>query len=145
MGESAAPLTREKLRDMYLLVGAPVLLRCRIDGNPPPRCFWYHNDRLIVGDDDRYKFAQTDDGVTTLSISKARASDIGVYRCAARNQFGVVVTNARLTVGDTPDRPSRPVVAQFTSDQVYLVWEAPSFNGNSDILCYKVRLSFFFF
>jgi hypothetical protein len=119
IGEGSAPLIREKLRDTYLLVGLPVLLRCRIDGNPPPRCFWYHNDRLIVGDDDRYKFAQTDDGVTTLSINKARVSDIGVYRCAARNQFGVVVTNARLTVGDTPDRPTRPIAAKFTSDQVY--------------------------
>ncbi|CAM6005231.1 unnamed protein product [Sphagnum balticum] len=136
--EGAGPLIREKLRDTYLLVGAPVLLRCRIDGNPPPRCFWYHNERLIVGDDDRYTFAQTEDGVTTLSISRARVSDIGVYRCAARNPHGVVVTNARLSVGDTPDRPSRPIAAQSTADQVYLVWDAPAFNGNSDILCYKV-------
>lgn len=138
IGEGSSPLIREKLKDMYLLVGEQVLLRCRIDGNPPPRCFWYHNDRLILGDDDRYKFAQTDDGWTTLSISKARVSDIGVYRCAARNQFGLVVTNARLSVGDTPDRPSKPIVAAFNADQVYLVWDAPAFNGNSDILCYKV-------
>ncbi len=137
-GEGSAPIVREKLKDMFLIVGLPVTFRCRIEGNPAPRCFWYHNDRLIIGDDDRIKFAQTDDGVNTLTINKARVSDIGVYRCAARNQFGMSVSNARLTVGDTPDRPSRPIVAQYSCDQVYLIWEAPHFNGNSDILCYKI-------
>lgn len=138
IGEGSAPIIREKLKDMFLIVGSIVTFRCRIEGNPTPKCFWYHNDRLIIGDDDRFKFAQAEDGVTTLSICRARVSDIGVYRCAARNQFGLTLTKAKLTVGDTPDRPSRPVVAQYSSDQVYLVWEAPSFNGNSDILCYKV-------
>ncbi len=69
---------------------------------------------------------------------KARVSDIGVYRCAARNRFGVSLTSAKLSVGDSPDKPTRPIVSQFTRDQVYLVWEAPNFDGNSDILCYKV-------
>ena len=136
--EGSAPLVREKLKDTFLLVGSTVTLRCRIEGNPPPRCFWYHNDRLIIGDDDRFKFAQAEDGVSTLSISKARVPDIGVYRCAARNRFGTVVTKSRLTVGDTPDRPARPIVAQYSCDQVYLIWDSPSFDGNSDILCFKV-------
>jgi hypothetical protein len=146
-GEGSAPLIRQKLKDTFLIVGATVTLRCRVEGNPQPRCFWYHNERLIIGDDDRFKFAQAEDGVMTLCIGKARVSDIGVYRCAARNRLGCSVTNARLTVGDTPDRPSRPIVSQFTADQAYLVWEAPSFDGNSDILCYKVmmlRISLFF-
>ncbi|CAF0740265.1 unnamed protein product [Brachionus calyciflorus] len=137
-GEGSAPIIREKLKDMFLLVGSVVTFRCRIEGNPTPKCFWYHNDKLIIGDDDRFKFSQAEDGVSTLSISKARVNDIGVYRCAAHNQHGTAITKARLTVGDTPDRPSRPIVSQYSSDQVFLVWEAPSFNGNSDILCYKV-------
>ena len=106
IGEGLAPIIREKLKDMFLIVGSIVTLRCRIEGNPTPRCFWYHNDRLIIGDDDRFKFAQAEDGVITLSIYKARVSDIGVYRCAARNQFGISITKAKLTVGDTPDRPT---------------------------------------
>jgi hypothetical protein len=65
-------------------------------------------------------------------------NDIGVYRCVARNPYGFSITKARLTVGDTPDRPSKPIVAQYSSDQAYLIWDAPTFNGNSDILCYKV-------
>lgn len=138
VGEGSAPLIREKLKDMYLIVGSTVTFRCRVEGNPTPRCFWYHNDRLIIGDDERFKFAQTDDGVITLTIYKARVSDIGVYRCAVRNRYGESTTNAKLTVGDTPDRPTRPIVAQYSSDQVYLIWEAPAFNGNSDILCYKI-------
>jgi hypothetical protein len=137
-GEGSAPIVREKLKDMFLLVGSVVTLRCKIEGNPAPRCFWYHNERLIIGDDDRFKFAQAEDGVSTLSICKARVSDIGVYRCVARNRYGVSITKAKLTVGDAPDKPSRPIVAQYSSDQVYLIWESPAFNGNSDILCYKV-------
>jgi serine/threonine protein kinase len=138
LGEGLSPIIREKLKDLYLLVGSTVTLRCRIEGQPSPRCFWYHNDRLIIGDDDRYKFSQAEDGSNSLTISKARVSDIGVYRCVARNRYGVSLTRSKLTVGDTPDRPSRPIVAQHSNSEVYLIWESPAFNGNSDILSYKV-------
>ena len=137
-GEGSAPIIRQKLKDMFLLVGSLVTFRCRIEGNPSPKCFWYHNDRLIIGDDDRFKFSQSEDGISTLTICKARINDIGVYRCSAHNQYGTAITNARLTVGDTPDKPSRPIVSQYSSDQVFLIWEAPFFDGNSHILCYKV-------
>lgn len=72
VGEGSAPIIREKLKDMFLIVGSIVTLRCKIEGNPTPRCFWYHNERLIIGDDERFKFAQTEDGVITLSIYKVR-------------------------------------------------------------------------
>ena len=134
----SAPLIREKLRDTFLLVGGMCTLRCRVEGQPMPRCYWYHNNRLLVGDDDRIRFAQSDDGVVTLCIAKARVSDIGVYRCSARNPFGLSVTKCKLRVGDTPDRPTRPIVAQHSSEQALLVWDAPAFDGNSHILCYKV-------
>ena len=61
-------------------------------------------NRLFESDD--ILEATAEDGVITLSIYKARVSDIGVYRCAARNQFGISITKAKLTVGDTPDRPT---------------------------------------
>ncbi len=53
------------------------------------------------------------------------------------------MTKAKVTLGECPDQPSRPIVAQVTSNEVYLIWEAPSFNGNSDILSYKVDLKIF--
>ena len=134
---------KEKLKDSYILVGFSISLRCKIEGNPTPKTVWYFNDRLIIGDDDRLKFAQTEDGVITLSITKARVSDIGVYRCVARNRYGMAITKASVTIGDVPNRPTRPIVSQFCSNQVYLVWESPSFDGNSDILCYKVDYKIF--
>ncbi len=137
-GEGQSPLIREKLKDTHLIVGERVVFRCRVEGNPAPHCYWYHNDRLIIGDDDRYSISQSEDGVNTLSIYKARCNDVGVYRCTARNQYGTVLTSARLRVGDTPDRPSKPICVHFTSNEAYLVWEAPVFNGNSDILSFKV-------
>lgn len=54
LGEGSTPIIREKLKDLYLLVGARVTFRCRIEGNPAPRSFWYHNDRLIIDNDDRF-------------------------------------------------------------------------------------------
>lgn len=53
LGEGSAPIVREKLKDMFLLVGGRVTFRCKIEGNPAPKSFWYHNDRLII-DDDRF-------------------------------------------------------------------------------------------
>lgn len=55
LGEGSAPIVREKLKDLYLLVGSRVTFRCRIEGNPAPRSFWYHNDRLIIDNDDRFE------------------------------------------------------------------------------------------
>ena len=71
-GEGLAPIVREKLKDSYILVGSSISLRCKIEGNPTPKTVWYFNNRLIIGDDDRLKFAQTEDGIITLSITKAR-------------------------------------------------------------------------
>ena len=69
-GEGLAPIIREKLKDTYFLVGSTVSLRCRIEGNPMPRTVWYLNDRLIIGDDARVKFSQTEEGVITFCITK---------------------------------------------------------------------------
>jgi hypothetical protein len=107
-----------------------------------PRCYWYHNNRLLVdGDDERIRFAQTDDGVVTLCIAKARVSDLGIYRCSARNPHGLSASKCKLRVGDTPDAPTRPVVARHTSTECLLVWDSPAFDGNAHILCYKVVIS----
>ncbi len=61
-----------------------VVLNCDTDGNPEPKCEWFHNgiklqrsDRLTI----RHK---------KLHISKVSAIDNGVYTCSASNNAGKV-------------------------------------------------------
>lgn len=39
---------------------------------------------------------------------------------------------------ETPDAPSRPQVVQVAPNEAYLEWESPKFDGNSDIIFYRV-------
>ena len=75
-----------------------MILRCKVQGNPFPRIFWYRNDEFII-EDDRIQFAQGEDGLCTLTITHCKASDIGIYRCVARNVYGDASCKARLLIG----------------------------------------------
>ncbi len=89
---------KEKLVDTSFLIGGTVILRCKVQGNPFPRIFWYRNDEFII-EDDRIQFAQGEDGLCTLTITHCKASDIGIYRCVARNVYGDASCRARLLIG----------------------------------------------
>ncbi|XP_013394705.1 obscurin-like [Lingula anatina] len=39
---------------------------------------------------------------------------------------------------DVPDRPGRPAVSQVSGTEVFLIWDAPKFDGNTHIIAYKV-------
>ncbi|CAF0999016.1 unnamed protein product, partial [Didymodactylos carnosus] len=136
-GEGFAAVFKEKLTDSSFLIGGTVILRCKVQGNPFPKIFWYRNDEFII-EDDRIQFAQGEDGLCTLTINYAKASDIGIYRCVARNVYGDATCKARLLIGDVPDRPQRPLVVDISSNEAYLIWSAPSYDGNNDIAGYRV-------
>lgn len=93
-----AAVFKEKLVDTSFLIGGTVILRCKVQGNPFPRIFWYRNDEFII-EDDRIQFAQGEDGLCTLTITHCKASDIGIYRCVARNVYGDASCKARLLIG----------------------------------------------
>ena len=93
-----AAVFKEKLTDTSFLIGGTVILRCKVQGNPFPRVFWYRNDEFII-EDDRIQFAQGEDGLCTLTITHCKASDIGIYRCVARNVYGDASCKARLLIG----------------------------------------------
>lgn len=157
-----AAVFKEKLVDTSFLIGGTVILRCKVQGNPFPRIFWYRNDEFII-EDDRIQFAQGEDGLCTLTITHCKASDIGIYRCVARNLYGDASCKARLLIGgkkhkiiiiasyknsinffilsffkDVPDRPQRPIVIDISSTEAYLVWSSPLYDGNNEINGFRV-------
>lgn len=75
--ERLAPITREKLKDTILIEGTTLTLECKIDGNPTPRIFWYHNNQIVHGNDGRVKLSHTTDGKLVCTISNANKSDMG--------------------------------------------------------------------
>ncbi|CAF1031742.1 unnamed protein product [Rotaria sordida] len=136
-GEGFAAVFKEKLVDTSFLIGGTVILRCKLQGNPFPRIFWYRNDEFII-EDDRIQFAQGEDGLCTLTITHCKASDIGIYRCVARNLYGDASCKARLLIGDVPDRPQRPIVIDISATDAYLVWSSPLYDGNNEINGFRV-------
>ncbi|CAF0817324.1 unnamed protein product [Adineta steineri] len=136
-GGGYAAVFKEKLVDTSFLIGGTVILRCKVQGSPFPRIFWYRNDEFII-EDDRIQFAQGEDGLCTLTITHCKASDIGIYRCVARNLYGDASCKARLLIGDVPDRPQRPIVIDVSSNQAYLAWSSPLYDGNNEINGFRV-------
>ncbi|CAF4921830.1 unnamed protein product, partial [Rotaria sp. Silwood1] len=136
-GEGFAAVFKEKIVDTSFIIGGTVILRCKVQGNPFPRIFWYRNDEFII-EDDRIQFAQGEDGLCTLTITHCKASDIGIYRCVARNLYGDASCKARLLIGDVPDRPQRPIVIDISSTEAYLVWSSPLYDGNNEINGFRV-------
>ncbi|CAF4297462.1 unnamed protein product [Didymodactylos carnosus] len=52
--------------------------------------------------------------------------------------YGSATSKARLLIGDVPDRPQRPLVVDVSSNEAYLIWSGPSYDGNNDISGYRV-------
>jgi len=78
--ERLAPIIREKLKDAIMIIGTTLTLECKIEGNPTPRIFWYHDNQIIHGNDGRIKFTQTTDGKLVCTISNANKSDLGKFK-----------------------------------------------------------------
>ncbi|XP_014667689.1 PREDICTED: twitchin-like isoform X2 [Priapulus caudatus] len=137
-GEGHAPVFREKLHDTSFRANVAVTLKCVVVGNPLPNVSWYRNDeRLSMGGQD-LDINLTIDGVATLLMPHPTQFAAGVYKVVARNSFGESTCWARLRLGETPDMPSRPQVVQIAPNEAFLEWDAPKFDGNSDIQTYRV-------
>ena len=117
-----AAVFKEKLIDTSFLIGGTTILRCKVQGNPFPRVFWYRNDEFIM-EDDRIQFAQGEDGLCTLTITHCKASDIGIYRCVARNLYGDASCKARLLIGGQFDVIETEEIRFFLlfSSQMFLI------------------------
>ncbi|XP_055367591.1 hemicentin-1 [Betta splendens] len=93
-----APLFSEAPVDVTASVGENVSLPCVVRGFPQPSVTWRRQDgRRIPPQTDRHSRAmQLEDG--QLLIRSVWLDDEGLYICEAKNHFGSITTEARVTV-----------------------------------------------
>jgi hypothetical protein len=61
-----------------------IVLNCDTDGNPEPKCEWFHNGIKLLRSD-RFTIRHK-----KLHISKVSVIDNGIYTCSASNNAGKV-------------------------------------------------------
>ncbi len=139
--DGALPFFREKPRDVALAEGEALELSCLITADPKPAIQWLKND-LVFMDDSRLRVCNDENGRSTLILDPAMPSDVGLYKCVARNQLGQAVASARVVLGDIPESPDSPNVEAMTDTDVLLSWKTPSRLNHSPIICYKVQMGY---
>ncbi|KAG2455255.1 myotilin isoform X2 [Polypterus senegalus] len=99
-----APTFVKCLHDVSTVKGQLVVLECRIRGTPPLQVLWYREQEQILDSADfrilRKKASSTSvpEEVCTLVITEAFPEDSGMFKCIARNQYGIVSCSSLLEV-----------------------------------------------
>ncbi|XP_035703079.1 pro-neuregulin-2, membrane-bound isoform isoform X3 [Folsomia candida] len=113
-------------KDVQLNVKERLRLRCRLRaGNPIPLLTWYKDDRPVnLTDTGKFRL-RTKRRQSILVIRKARESDVGVYRCEAKNVFGSAYASVRVSLspstlvsasgGATPAISTKPKATTTTT------------------------------
>ncbi|XP_041856289.1 hemicentin-1 [Melanotaenia boesemani] len=104
----AGPLFTEAPTDVTANVGENITLPCIARGFPQPTVTWRRQDgrKILARTDSHSRTMQMENGA--LLIHSVWLDDEGLYICEARNQFGSIKTEARVSV--TGLEP--PVLAQ---------------------------------
>ncbi|KAM7540925.1 hypothetical protein Aperf_G00000030957 [Anoplocephala perfoliata] len=104
----------EQLNSVKVYLGEPVELRCRLEpwvtGNTPEEettITWYHFDTVLTPElQDRFGITtECNNGQCVLKINKTSKHYSGVYKCEAKNKFGICTTSCRLLL-DLPVPPT---------------------------------------
>lgn len=91
-----------KPKDVTVKAGKPAELKCAAAGEPLPQISWQKDggDNFPAARERRITVYPNDNHFYILNT---RVADEGVYSCTAKNGVGKVVTNATVTVLETPD------------------------------------------
>ncbi|KAM4616042.1 hemicentin-1 [Polymixia lowei] len=94
----AGPLFSEAPIDVTAKVGDNITLPCAARGFPLPAVTWRRQDgrQILTRTESHHRTMQLDDG--HLLIQSVWLDDEGLYICEAKNQFGTVKTEARVSV-----------------------------------------------
>lgn len=85
-----------KLKDTNAVLGASVVLECRVSGSAPISVGWFQDGNEIVsGPKCQSSFSEN---VCTLNLNLLEPSDTGIYTCVAANVAGSDECSAVLTV-----------------------------------------------
>ncbi|XP_054708126.1 obscurin-like [Uloborus diversus] len=116
-----APFFREKIRHCAVREGEDAVFRCRVTAQPSAQVSWFRNDGILV-ESSRILMGQYSDGLCTLTLRPAKAYDVGVYKCVARNSHGITTCRARLHLGTAPNKPDPPHADCCSDTEVLLRW-----------------------
>ena len=96
------PKFEEEPKDVTVKAGKPATLKCSATGQPRPVISWQKDggDNFPAARERRMQVYPDDD---RFYILNTRVADEGVYSCMAKNDAGTVITNATVTVLETPD------------------------------------------
>ncbi|XP_067131065.1 obscurin-like isoform X2 [Centruroides vittatus] len=136
--EASPPYFREKIRDVVIREDEDAVFKCFAVSKPPPLYSWFRNDGILI-ESSRIEMKHYKDGHCELRLKPAKGYDVGLYKCVARNTYGVITCRARLKIGDVPGHPEPPTVQQCSDTELYAVWNPPKSDGNSPILCYSLE------
>jgi hypothetical protein len=94
--QPTAPQFIEGLKDVSIEDTNPLVLQCKVTGDPKPMIKWYKDGKILKHDQD---FQQMFIGDTTkLDVFEIFPDDEGVYKCIAKNSVGECSTECYLTV-----------------------------------------------
>lgn len=95
--EAAAPRFEKLLCDILANEGDTISFECSAVGKPMPSIKWLLNN-VEIGESDRVRFQQSDDGRVALILKNVTNDDKGVYTVKARNDAGEVKCFSHLIV-----------------------------------------------
>lgn len=92
-----APTVEEPLSAATVMDGEPIVLTCRVLGQPVPHIQWFHADDLIQKARD-ITIARLETGLCEICIKEAFPEMSGTYKCVATNEFGSCTTECVVEV-----------------------------------------------
>lgn len=92
-----APGLAAGLKNVSCLQGHTATLECVITGEPAPEPTWFRGNSRLELTADKYR-VEVEDQVHRLFIKSFTHTDVGVYKCVARNQLGEVTTGADVSL-----------------------------------------------
>lgn len=72
-------------------------IECHVDAKPAAEIEWFKNGAPLT-EREGLEIQNTPDGACRLKIEQFRESDVGEYKCVAKNPLGSAETSARLTL-----------------------------------------------
>jgi len=107
------PKFKQRPKDVTVKAGKPAELKCSATGQPTPVISWQKDGgvNFPAARERRMSVYPNDE---RFYILDSKVADEGVYSCFAKNDAGIVVTNATVTVLETPDFV-RPMMEVKTS------------------------------
>lgn len=88
---SEMPVFVEPLANVEVVIGHPLMLKCRIHpGHPPPEIIWQHNSQSLY----EHCHYDTSTQILTLFIEKTNSLSAGKYTCIIKNSAGMATSTA---------------------------------------------------